>query len=213
MHHASTTRSTLTQWIFLILFCLAIAPAQAQNLFVANQAGNTIGEFSPSGVDLGDFATTGLNGPTGLAFDKEGNLYVSNITGNTIRKFSPTGEDLGDFATTGLSAPRGIAFDKRGNLYVANSAELGSGWIRKFSPTGEDLGDFATTGLNIPRGIAFDKEGNLYAANAGDNTIRAFSAGRRPWLLRHHRDRHARAHRLRQERQPLRHQHAHQRDS
>ena len=40
------------------------AAAQTQNLFVANQTINTIREFSPTGVDLGDFATTGLNGPT-----------------------------------------------------------------------------------------------------------------------------------------------------
>jgi hypothetical protein len=176
MHHASATRFTWTLSILLIVFCLAIAPAQAQNLFVANRFGNTIRVFSASGVDLGDFATTGLNGPTALAFDKKGNLYVSNIEGNTVRRFSPTGEDLGDFATTGLSAPRGMAFDKEGNLYVANSLEFGPGWIRKFSPAGEDLGNFATTPLNsTPRGIAFDKKGNLYAANIGDNTIRKFS--------------------------------------
>jgi len=100
--------------------------AQAQNLFVANQAGNTIREFSPAGEDLGDFATTGLAGPTGRAFDKSGNLYVSNIAGNTIREFSPTGEDLGDFATTGLSAPRGLAFDNRGQ--PLRRQQLG-GWL------------------------------------------------------------------------------------
>ena len=109
------------RWWFAILvlslltaLSLAIAPAQArnlfateqtQNLFVANQSTNTIREFSQTGADLGYFATTGLNGPTGLAFDKRGNLYVSNINDNTIREFSPTGADLGNFATTGLSSP------------------------------------------------------------------------------------------------------------
>ena len=82
----------------LIAICVAAAPARAHdlrgcthanNLFVADQTANTIREFSPNGVDLGNFATTGLNGPTGLAFDKHGNLYVSNINANTIRKFSP----------------------------------------------------------------------------------------------------------------------------
>src|SRR5262245_59789505 len=112
MRHASTRRTALMLWTLSIVLCLAVAPAAAQNLFVANQGGTTIREFSPEGVDLGDFATTGLNGPTGLAFDRKGNLYVSNIVGNTIRAFSPTGEDLGDFASTGLSSPRGLAFDK-----------------------------------------------------------------------------------------------------
>ena len=139
-----TFRSTSLAFLVLsvlVALCLAIVPARAQDLvaqtgdlFVANQTINTIREFSPTGHDLGNFATTGLNGPTGLAFDKRGNLYVSNINGNTIRRFSPTGQDLGDFATTGLSSPRGIAFDKHGNLYVANVS-----WIREFSPTGADL--------------------------------------------------------------------------
>ncbi len=80
------------------------------NLFVANQTTNTIREFSPTGADLGNFATTGLNGPTGLAFDKRGNLYASNINGDTIRRFSPTGQDLGNFATTGMITPVGLAF-------------------------------------------------------------------------------------------------------
>src|SRR5688500_8476273 len=79
---------------------LGVVHRQAQNLFVANQLTNTVREFSPSGVDLGDFATTGLSGPTGLAFDR-GNLYVSNLNSNTIRKFSSTGVDLGNFANAG----------------------------------------------------------------------------------------------------------------
>ena len=103
----------------LAALSLAIAPAQArnlfateqtQNLFVANQSTNTIREFSPTGADLGNFATTGLNGPTGLAFDKHGNLYVSNRGDGTIRKFSPSGADLGYFATTGMTTPVGLAF-------------------------------------------------------------------------------------------------------
>src|SRR5436190_13581940 len=115
----------------LIAVSLAVAPAQAQNLFaaaqtqnlfVANQTINTIREFSPTGVDLGDFAATGLSFPRGIAFDKHGNLYVANVS--WIRKFSPTGADLGNFATTGLNVARGIAFDKRGNLYVSNLGDI-----------------------------------------------------------------------------------------
>jgi hypothetical protein len=49
MHLFSKARSPFTLWSLLIVFCLAIAPAQTQNLFVANQTGNTIREFSPRG--------------------------------------------------------------------------------------------------------------------------------------------------------------------
>lgn len=77
---------------------------------MSNIPGNTIREFSPTGVDLGDFAATGLSTPAGLAFDKHGNLYVSNRGDGTIRKFSPSGADLGYFATTGMITPVGLAF-------------------------------------------------------------------------------------------------------
>src|SRR6476659_4815435 len=113
---------------------------QARNLFVSNLTANTIREFSPTGTDLGDFATTGLESPRGIAFDRSGNLYVANT--HSIRKFSPTGADLGNFATTGLNVARGIAFDRRGNLYASNA---GDNTVRKFCPSGADLGIFAST--------------------------------------------------------------------
>jgi sugar lactone lactonase YvrE len=116
--------------VLSLAFGIQAQGAETRNLFVADQTAGIIVLFSPSGEDLGIFAS-GLNGPTGLAFDKACNLYVSEIAGNTIHRFSPSGEDLGYFATTGLSTPRGIAFDKAANLYVANSIESGSGWIRK----------------------------------------------------------------------------------
>jgi PKD repeat protein len=75
---------------------------------------NTIRKFSPTGVDLGDFATTGLHFPHGLAFDPAGNLYVANSPNNTIREFSPAGVDLGNFATTGLNFPTSLAFYPQG---------------------------------------------------------------------------------------------------
>src|SRR6188472_4579058 len=64
------------------------------NLYVSTNS-NVIRKFSPSGVDLGVFASTGINLALGLAFDRNGNLYAANFGGNTIEKFSPTGMDLG----------------------------------------------------------------------------------------------------------------------
>src|SRR5690349_13241841 len=116
MNHAAKICFRLMIGSLVATLSVASAPARAQNLFVANQGGNTIREFSPGGADLADVATTGLAGPTALAFDTSGNLYVSNSNGNTIRKFSPSGTDLGDFATTGLNQPRGLVFDTSGNL-------------------------------------------------------------------------------------------------
>jgi DNA-binding beta-propeller fold protein YncE len=101
---------------------LGLAFDTAGNLYVANELSNAVRRFSPTGVDLGDFASTGLFQPFGLAFDTTGNLYVSNFAfvGGSVRRFSPTGLDLGIFASAGLDRPEHIAFDAAGNLYVSN---------------------------------------------------------------------------------------------
>src|SRR6266540_1959196 len=132
----------------------------------------TIRRFSPTGEDLGYFAT-GFHGPTGLAFDPVGTLYVAvgRSDNGAIRQFSPTGEDLGNFVT-GLNYPIALAFDPAGNLYVASGLD---NTIHRFAPTGEDLGTFASSGLAGPSGLAFDPAGNLYVSNAFRPTIRRFA--------------------------------------
>ena len=61
---------------------------------MANYGANTIEKFTPGGVGS-VFATTGLNGPIGLAFDSAGNLYAANASNNTIEKFTPGRRRLG----------------------------------------------------------------------------------------------------------------------
>jgi len=52
---------------------------------------------------LGPFATTGLNFPASLSFDRHGQLLVANgaqrpgAVDYAIHRFSPNGRDLGDF--------------------------------------------------------------------------------------------------------------------
>jgi DNA-binding beta-propeller fold protein YncE len=48
------------------------------NLYVANISSNTIREFSPTGQDLGIFASTGLGFPAGLVVERSGNLFVAH---------------------------------------------------------------------------------------------------------------------------------------
>jgi DNA-binding beta-propeller fold protein YncE len=122
------------------------------NLYAADRYSNSIHVFSPTGDNLGDFAS-GLADPIGLAFDSSGNLFVANYTGNTISVFDPSGDLIGTLSS-GLQGPAGLAVGPDGNLYVAN---LDGGTIRRFSPTGEDLGDFAT-GVPTPWGLVFGVE-------------------------------------------------------
>jgi sugar lactone lactonase YvrE len=150
------------------LMVLATTPTTPGTLFVSYNSKNIIEAFSPTGVDLGIFASSGLNSPQGLVFDGQGNLYAVN-SGN-IEKFSPLGADMGSLTRSGLSEPVQVVPDAAGNFYVSN---FGSS-VEKFSPTGADLGVFAATGSG-PWGLAFDRAGNLYASEIDADIVEKFS--------------------------------------
>ena len=109
-----------------------VALDSSGNLYVTTNS-NVIRKFGPNGVDLGVFASTGINFAMGLAFDRKGNLYAANFGGSTIEKFGPNGTDLGVFAN--VIRPTGLAFDTAGNLCVANFGNT----IERFSPLGIPL--------------------------------------------------------------------------
>src|SRR5437867_3124220 len=98
------------------MLATAVVNAATGDLYVAS-ANNTIERFSPTGTDLGLFAS-GLNNPKGLAFDQSGNLYVADNGSNTIQRITPGGA-VSTFAS-GLNTPFGLAFDSVGNLYEAD---------------------------------------------------------------------------------------------
>lgn len=70
------------------------------NLYVSNLDNSVIEKFSPTGIDLGPFVTSGCNHPLGIMFDRAGKLYVANQGNATIERYSRNGTDLGVFATT-----------------------------------------------------------------------------------------------------------------
>ena len=145
-----------------------IALDASGNVYVSTN-NNTVEKFSPTGQDLGVFASLGLNFPLGLAFDRNGNLYIANFAGNTVRKVAPNGSDLGIFAN--VLQPTGLAFDSAGNLYVATDSNL----IQRFMPDGTPLIPFSSPALLNPEGLAFDSLGLLYVASNGTDSIEVFS--------------------------------------
>ncbi len=138
---------------------VALAVDQTNNVYVADQGGNTIRFITPdgtvstlagqgkvSGTNNGVGAAAQFNGPQGVAVDAGGNVYVSDSGNQTIRKIDATGTVTtlagsplqsgskdGANSTALFSTPRGIAVDSATNVYVADSV---NSTIRKLVPAG-----------------------------------------------------------------------------
>ena len=147
--HLTTTRISLAAALLALAASAVPALATPGDLYVGNANNNTIVRITPGGA-ASVFASTGLNGPYGLAFDASGNLYAANVGNNTIERFTPGGA-ASVFASTGLSTPIGLAFDASGNLYAANSS---NNTIEQFTPGG--AASVFATGLNGPFFLAFE---------------------------------------------------------
>ena len=113
---------------------------------------------------------TGLDQPSGLAFDGSGNLFVSNTYSNTVSKVDAGGAVTGTY--TGFTNPIGLAFDGAGNLYVSN---IGANTVSKVNPSGTIIATY--TGFTYPAGLAVDASGYLYVANELGNNVNKLDAG------------------------------------
>ena len=126
---------------------MSIAVDNSNNLYVADQGGNTIRKITPGAAvttlaGLGKIAGTNdgvgnaarFVGPEGVAVDSAGNVYVSDTGNDTIRKITPGGVVTTLAGSAGQSGtmdgtnsvaqfhtPRGIAVDSATNIYVADS--------------------------------------------------------------------------------------------
>ena len=150
-----------------------LAIDSAGNIFATDGPTNSIFKYTPAGVRT-VFATA-LNGPVGIAIDRNDNLYVTVNNGGIansgfIAKFTPTGTKS-TFVASGLFRPQGIVVDGLGNVY---EADLGTNRVLKFTVSGSTVtqSTFATgPNVNGPRSLAFDRSGNLYVGEFGSQTI------------------------------------------
>ncbi len=143
-----------------------VAVDSAGNVYVADNANNTIQKVTPMGVvttvagRAGILNSDSADGtgnaaqfeyPSGVAVDSAGNVYVADTVNATIRKVTPArvvttvaglAGSYGSADGTGSAArfygPYGVAVDSAGNVYVADTQ---NNTIRKGYPT------------NVPAGI------------------------------------------------------------
>jgi glucose/arabinose dehydrogenase len=172
------------------------------DLFVADTYANTVMVLPVStGTIFGqtmtaDVATpltvaSGLEGPTGVAFDANGDLFISDAFSEGVTVLPASSGVLfgqavtADIAATvtaasaaGLAAPFGLAFDTSGDLYISN---LENNTVTELASTSVLIANQTSTlsaasGLDIPNGIVLDANGDLFIANLGNNTISVLPA-------------------------------------
>ena len=157
--------------LFVAAFAASLLPnatrAAVGDFYVSDTGSGTISRFTPAGTKTP--FVSGLNAPTGLAFDNKGNLYVAQSGSGTIWRY-PLDFGTGKVFFSGFDTPAGLAFDGDGNLFVADGF---SNAIFKLTQAGVKT-TFAA-GLNGPSGLVFDRNGNLFAVDSNSNTILRFT--------------------------------------
>ena len=154
-----------------------VAVDEAGNAYVANDDGDNVVKFSPSGIVLQIYSGNLLS-PVGVAVDSLGYVYVSDSL-DRISKFNANGTVVQVFTSTepSLSRPVQLALDSTGGLYVADS---GNGRVVKFSSTnGSVLQIFnSSDGIAMkPLGVAvISSTGHVYVADCTNSRIVTFAA-------------------------------------
>ncbi len=148
---------------------LLAASTSAQNLYVAS--GNNIIQITPGGVQSTN--VSGLNSPTGLAFDSAGDLFVLEYQpeNGAIIKITPSGGQSP--FTSGLYYPSALAFNSASNLFVAGLDGALQGYIFEFKPGGGE--STVASGFSGSGGLAFDRAGDLFESISGGGDIYEFT--------------------------------------
>jgi sugar lactone lactonase YvrE len=136
------------------------------------QAGTSyIGPFGPG--PLITLASSGLNGPYGVAVDGSGNVYVADSQNSVIREWNASTQQMTTLVSSGLNVPSGVAVDNSGNIYIADTVNNA---IKKWNASTQQVTTLVSSGLNGPSSVAVDGSGNVYIADTLNGAIKEWSA-------------------------------------
>jgi sugar lactone lactonase YvrE len=144
-------------------------PSQIQFFTVLDAQGTT-----PYQVISGP--STGLNVPSGIAYDTNGTLYVANRQGASVEAFAfPTPSPTPAVTPTPSPTPTATPTPGSGPTPTPSPTPSPVPLATNQPPTLDIVG--ATTGLTNPSGVAVDSTGIIYVSDAGNASIRIFAAG------------------------------------
>jgi hypothetical protein len=149
-----------------------------QVLYVANDAGNTIGAYNAvTGATINAALVNGqgLSNPFGLALDNSNHIFVSN-NNNTIGEYNAsTGMTINAAFINGqgLNSPQGLALDGSNHLFVVSTPIVG----QYDATTGATISATFINhqGLVLPVGIALDGNNHIFVTN-GNNSVGEYNA-------------------------------------
>ncbi len=170
------------------------------HIYVSDGQNGRIVKIKP-GSDRTELAT-GLNTPSGIAFDTGGNLLVADSGSSTIKKIDPNGtistvagnENKRGFAdgealAATFNSPVGIAVDRSGKIFISDTYNdrirvIENGVVRTLagSQRGYADGFGAQARFDTPLGIAIWGE-RLLVADAGNRRLRVVEPDGSVWTL------------------------------
>jgi sugar lactone lactonase YvrE len=138
--------------------------------------------FTEGGRYLGSIGQGYLEGPWGVAVDRQGNIYVADTLNFSLFAFSPSGRLLWQKGGEKSSAkrefglPSGLAIDKKNErLFVADALRQK---IYLYDLKGNRLGEAGNESgafrFSFPRGLAYSSDGYLYVADTEQKRVAVF---------------------------------------
>lgn len=138
--------------------------------------------FTEKGRYLGSIGQGYLEGPWGVAVDRQGNIYVADTLNLSLCAFSPSGKLLWQKGSAANSSrrefglPVGLALDpKNERLFVSDALRQK---IYLYDLKGNRLGEAGGEGsafqFYFPRGLAYSSNGYLYVADTEQRRVAVF---------------------------------------
>lgn len=135
--------------------------------------------FTEEGRFLGSVGQGYLEGPWGVAVDRQGNVYVADTLNFSLLAFSPSGKLL--WQKKGLDKrefglPSGLAIDRgKGRLFVADALRqkiyLYDLKGNRLAEAGSERGDYS---FSFPRGLVYSSNGYLFVADTEQKRVAVF---------------------------------------